>query len=185
MRASVPCVSLRSATRNVEMERAEGRRLAFVVSQVPKCEGPGPPDSCGLPPIEQKPRAMGHPHNIEMERPDVRRLAFVVSRPSTTPATKTCPPTPRATQRVPALPRGRSRGTGRSNSKAARKRAAMEVRKSKEGYCAGGADAACAGGGAGGLGLGASCFFDGARIACRMVPSMRGMNSTMPASPMS
>jgi len=33
------------------MERPEGRRLAFVVSQVPKCEGPGAPDFCGLPPI--------------------------------------------------------------------------------------------------------------------------------------
>ena len=56
-------------------------------------------------------------------------------------------------------------------------------------YCAGGAGTlgavACGGGAAGGLGLGASCFFDGAMMACRIVPSMRGMNSTIPASPMS
>ena len=41
--------------------------------------------------------------------------------------------------------------------------------------------AACSGGAAG-LGLGASCFFWGAIIACRIVPSMRGINSTTPAS---
>src|ERR1035437_8788804 len=45
--------------------------------------------------------------------------------------------------------------------------------------------AAGTGGTASGLGLGASCFLDAARIACRMVPSMRGMNSTMAASPTS
>jgi len=41
---------------------------------------------------------------------------------------------------------------------------------------------ACAAGAAFGLG---GSFFPGARIACRIVPSMRGINSTMPASPMS
>ena len=30
-----------------------------------------------------------------------------------------------------------------------------------------------------------SDFFEGARMACRVVPSMRGMNSTRPASPIS
>jgi hypothetical protein len=43
--------------------------------------------------------------------------------------------------------------------------------------------------GAGGLGaagfLGGSAFLPGARMACSVVPSMRGMNSTMPASPIS
>jgi hypothetical protein len=43
--------------------------------------------------------------------------------------------------------------------------------------------------GAGGLGaagfLGGSAFLPGARIACSVVPSIRGMNSTMPASPIS
>ena len=43
--------------------------------------------------------------------------------------------------------------------------------------------------GAGGFGaagfLGGSAFFPGERIACSVVPSMRGMNSTMPASPIS
>src|ERR1700678_958831 len=43
--------------------------------------------------------------------------------------------------------------------------------------------------GAGGLGaagfLGGSAFLPGARMACSVVPSMRVMNSTMPASPIS
>ena len=36
-----------------------------------------------------------------------------------------------------------------------------------------------------GLGAGCSAFLEGAKIACSVVPSMRGMNSTIPASPMS
>src|ERR1035437_7878289 len=57
-------------------------------------------------------------------------------------------------------------------------------------YCAacgtGGWEPAAGGGAAAaGLGLGASCFFEGAMMACRIVPSMRGMNSTTPASPLS
>ena len=36
-----------------------------------------------------------------------------------------------------------------------------------------------------GAGACTSAFLLGARIACRVVPSMRGMNSTVPASPMS
>src|ERR1017187_9746809 len=45
--------------------------------------------------------------------------------------------------------------------------------------------AAAAGGASAGFAFGASCFLGAARIACRMVPSMRGMNSTMAASPTS
>src|SRR3984957_5061018 len=40
-------------------------------------------------------------------------------------------------------------------------------------------------GAAGFLGAGCSAFFEGARIAWSVVPSMRGMNSTRPASPIS
>jgi hypothetical protein len=47
-------------------------------------------------------------------------------------------------------------------------------------------EAFCGGAGLGvGRGFGGSAFFPGARIACSVVPSIRGMNSTTPASPIS